>query len=343
VSGVRRVGRVRPGRVTRLGAVGRVRPGRVARLGAVGRVRAGRVTRLVAVFGAVGRVRPGRGWLVAVLAAVLLVPAAAARADAVSGAELRALAARAVDDPDALMRLARVDSVDGRRADLATALEGAGGAQLRARLALLAQGAPVRGGDADAAREQAREIVSGRRFSPPEVPGPFRGVLERLADWLAPVLDLIPALDDLIPGGRPVVWAVLVLLVGGVAALLAGRALRRRAARHPRGAITGPAGIAEDPDALERRAREAAARGDNELALRLGFRAGLARLDRRGVIELRPSLSTGEVARALGSPQFDRAAARFDEVVYGRRPAAAHDVDDAREAWSAVLEERRAA
>jgi Domain of unknown function (DUF4129) len=285
-----------------------------------------------------------RAPLAALLVALLLLPAPpAARAEAVSGAELRALAARAADDPRALARLGDVHSVDGRPADLGAALEGAGGADLRARLELLAQGELAPGGDPAGAREQARDIVSGRRFSPPEVPGPFRGALERLADWLAPLLDVIPALDDLIPGGRPVVWTLLVLLVGGVAALLAGRALGRRAAGEERRAVAAGAAIAEDPDALERRAREAAARGDHELALRLGFRAGLARLDRRGVIELRPSLSTGEVARALRSPQFDRAAARFDEVVYGRRPAAPADLDDAREAWSAVLDERRAA
>jgi Domain of unknown function (DUF4129) len=305
-----------------------------------------RVASLVALVGR-RRARPVSGTrvasLVALLAVALLVPAAAARAEAVSGDELRTLAARAADDPDALVRLSRVDSVDGRAVDLAAALEGAGGSSLRARLELLARDATPPGGDAAAARAEAHEIVSGRRFSPPEVPGPFRGVLERLADWIAPVLDFIPALDDLIPGGRPVVWALLVLLVAGVAGLLAGRALRRRVAGDARRTAAAAAAIAEDPDALERRAREAAARGEHELALRLGFRAGLARLDRRGVIELRPSLSTGDVARMLRSPQFDRAAARFDEVVYGRRPAAAADVDDAREAWTAVLEERRAA
>jgi hypothetical protein len=282
--------------------------------------------------------------LVAALAALLLFPAAAARAEAVSGAELRVLAAQAIDDPAALQRLRGVDSVDGRPADLAAALEGASGDELRARLEALAQNAAPRGDDAAAARDQARDIVAGRRFSPPEVPGPFRGVLERLADWLAPVLDLIPALDDLVPGGRPIVWALLVLLVGGVAALLAARTLRgRTAGGAARRAATGSAPVTEDPDTLDRRAREAAERGEHELALRLGFRAGLARLDRRGVIELRPSLSTGDVARALHSPQFDRTAARFDEVVYGRRPAAADDVTAARAAWSAVLTDRRAA
>jgi len=284
-------------------------------------------------------------WIVAVVAALLLVPAASAAAEAVSEPELRALAARAIEDPAALERLRGVDRVDGRPADLAGALSGAGGDELQARLVAIAQDVPLGGGDAAAARDEAHDIVSGRRFSPPEVPGPFRGMLERLADWLTPVLDLIPALDDLVPGGRPVVWALLLLLVGGVAALLAGRTLRRRtaaggAAAHP-GVVA--AWLDEDPDTLDRRAREAAERGDHELALRLGFRAGLARLDRRGVIELRPSLSTGDVARALHSPEFDRAAARFDEVVYGRRPAAPADVDSAREAWSVVLTDRRAA
>jgi hypothetical protein len=169
-------------------------------------------------------------------------------------------------------------------------------------------------------------------------------MLERLADWLGPVVDLIPALDDLIPGGRLAVWALLAVLVGGLAALLAGRALRGRVARGGvRRVAAGAVPVAEDPDALDRRAREAAARGEHELALRLAFRAGLARLDRRGVIELRPSLSTGAVARALDSPQFDRVAARFDEVVYGRRPAAPADVAAAREVWSEVLRDRRAA
>jgi hypothetical protein len=288
--------------------------------------------------------RARAAWLVAVLAALLLVPAAGARAEAVSGAELRALATQAVDDLAALERLRGVDSVDGRPADLAAALDAPTGYELRARLAALAQEASSGGGDAAAARDEARDIVAGHRFSPPEVPGPFRGALERLADWLAPVLDLIPALDDLVPGGRPVVWALLVLLVGGVAALLARRTLRRRTAGGGvRRAAARAGAVDDDPDTLERRAREAAERGEHELALRLGFRAGLARLDRRGVIDARPSLSTGDVARALHSPQFDRAAARFDEVVYGRRPAAAEDVAAARAAWSAVLVDRRAA
>ena len=89
----------------------------------------------------------------------------------------------------------------------------------------------------------------------------------------------------------------------------------------------------EDPRALERRADAAEAAGDLEAALRLRFRAGLLRLDARGAIEFRPSISTHEVRRALRSEDFDALAATFDDVVYGGRAADAADVAEARERW----------
>ncbi len=170
-------------------------------------------------------------------------------------------------------------------------------------------------------------------------------MLRRVAAWIAPVLDVIPALDDLLPGGRPVVWALVD---------------RRRRRCSPRSSPAARCARAHDGGARRRRgrartrprtptrssarARAAAARGDHELALRLGFRAGLARLDRRGVIELRPSLSTGEVARAVHSPAFDRAAARFDEVVYGGPPGRGRSTSrQARAAWAEALASGRAA
>jgi hypothetical protein len=277
-----------------------------------------------------------------VAAAALLALPAPAHAEAVGAGELRGLAAAAADDPGALERLRGVDRVDGRAVDVAAVLEGAAGPELEARLAVLARAPDGVAGDPAGARAEAREILAGARFSPPELPGPFRGALRRLSDWLAPVADVIPALDDLLPGGRPVVWILGLVLIGGLAALLAGRTLSRRAGGERRAAAAAGA-APDDPDALERRAREAAARGDHELALRLGFRAGLIRLDRHGVIELRPSLATGDVARAVHTDAFDRVAARFDEVVYGGRPAAAGDADAARAAYAAVLDERRAA
>jgi hypothetical protein len=93
----------------------------------------------------------------------------------------------------------------------------------------------------------------------------------------------------------------------------------------------------EDARALERRADAAEAAGDLETALRLRFRAGLLRLDERGAIEFRPSISTHEVRRALRSEDFDSLAATFDDVVYGGRPPAADDLSSARERWPRVV------
>ena len=278
----------------------------------------------------------------AVLALLAVGAPARAHAEAVSGAELRALAARAASDPAALERLRRVDRVDGRPAAVARALAGVSGRALRARLAVLGQQPAAPPSRLEDPGGEAHEILAGRRYSPPRLPGPFRGVIDRLADWLSPVIGLIPALDDVVPGGRPVVWALVALLVAAGAAALAGRARRRRR-RLPGAGAPAAAPPPEDPETLERRAREAAARGEHELAVRLGFRAGLGRLDRRGTIRLRPSLSTTEVARTLRSPEFDRAAARFDAVAYGGRRAAAADVDAAQADWTAVLGDGRRA
>jgi hypothetical protein len=96
----------------------------------------------------------------------------------------------------------------------------------------------------------------------------------------------------------------------------------------------------DDPRSLERRADAAEAAGDLDAALRLRFRAGLLRLDARGRIEYRPSISTHEVRRALHSEGFDRLAATFDDVVYGGRPADPGDVSAARERWPDVVDSR---
>jgi hypothetical protein len=88
-----------------------------------------------------------------------------------------------------------------------------------------------------------------------------------------------------------------------------------------------------------RRGDAAAAAGDLEAALRLRFRAGLLRLDARGAIDFRPSISTIEVRRRLHDDDFDALAETFDDVVYGGRPPAADDLAAARERWPRVIED----
>ncbi len=268
----------------------------------------------------------------AALAAALLALAAPApaRADAVSGAQLRALAQRAAGDPAALVQLRAVDRVDGRPVDVAGALRGARGAALRARLDALARppaGAPPR----DASRD-ARDVLAQRRFHANGVPGPFRGLFRRL-ERLLPDPGRI---DRLLPGGRSIVWLLLAALVALTAAV-ASRSLLSRRVRVATAAARAALPARDDPRALERRAAAAEAEGELELALRLRFRAGLLRLDERGAITFRASISTHEVRHALRSGDFDALAATFDEVVYGGRAAQDADVAAARERWPEVV------
>jgi hypothetical protein len=190
------------------------------------------------------------------------------------------------------------------------------------------------------AREQARQILSERRFHGTSLPRPFHGVLSWLGDrlhfvvrgwdWLAAKL-----------GGQPALWALVGAVVLALAAFLAVRLAKRRAEVEALGIGRRARARGEDPAELERLADEAERRGDLEVALRLRFRAGLLRLGRARALPLRPSLRTREARRALGSARFDRLARDFDEVVYGGRPPREADVEAARSEWPQVVAEAR--
>ena len=196
------------------------------------------------------------------------------------------------------------------------------------------------GTPAQQAREEARRILSERRYRGTDVPRPLHDVLEwlgrrfhflgRFFDWFAERI-----------GGHDVVWVVLSALVVALAVWAATRLARRRASRAAALSREVAAERSLDPRELERLAEEAEARGDLEIALRLRFRAGLLRLGRAHALELRPSLTTREARRALRNPRFDSLARSFDEVVYGRRPPRDDDVAAARAEWPRVLEEAR--
>lgn len=274
---------------------------------------------------------------VALLVAACLVPGTA-HATEVSAEQFHTLAREAVDSRAALDDLKAVTSVDQQPADIAGALEGAEGAALDQRLQRLqtwiGEEAPSAVDDPQA---QAGEILQQSRFHGEDVPGPFRGLIDRLKDFAPDVLD---KLDDLIPGGRSVVWIVLGTLLFAVGFIVARLFLTRRIAlseAHAQ-ALTPEA---EDPKALDRRAADAELAGDLEAALRLRFRAGLLRLDRRGTIEFRPSISTHEVRRALRSDDFNGLATTFDDVVYGGREPVTEDVAQARERWPDVVSAAR--
>ena len=191
--------------------------------------------------------------------------------------------------------------------------------------------------DPDRARDQAREILGGRRYKPADVPRPFEGALEWLGDRLRPIGDFLSSITESLLGK-----ILLATVLAGIVAVVALLVARRRAATSVAG---GGAGRRQSPDEradpgrLEREADAAERRGDFDAALRLRFRAGLLRLDRAGAIHFRPSITTGQVARRLRLRTFDDLAVRFDAVAYGGRHASATDLQSARGEWPRVLEQ----
>ena len=271
-------------------------------------------------------------------ALVLAAPSAAAAQEAVSGAELTALAERAADDGSARAQLLAVERVDGRPVAVREAMEGAREAELEQRARLIAAGVTAAGGAADTAepRREARRVLGQRRFHGADFPRPFAGPLGWLGDRIQPAIDWIDDRGVNVPGGPLVLWMILATGVLLAAFTITGTTIRRRALaieRERRAAL--PA--SDDPRALEREAERAERDGEWELAVRLRMRAGLLRLDRRKVIVYRPSLTTGEVARAVPSPAFREVGERFDAIAYGGRPAEQDDAEHARRGWAEVL------
>ena len=196
--------------------------------------------------------------------------------------------------------------------------------------------------DATAAREEARDVLAQRRFQETSVPAPLRDLRERIGEWLrsagGPFDDAFAWLAKHVPGGPPVLWAMLATLVLGLAAMLAGRA----GAARETSAATAAAGHGEErlsAARLRQLAERAERDGDLEEALRLRFRAGLVELDHRELIALRPALTNRELLEAVPSPTLAELVDGFEAVAYGGRPAAEDDVRSARDGWPRVTDE----
>ena len=269
-------------------------------------------------------------------ALALAAPSAAAAQEAVSGAELTALAERAADDEAARAQLLAVERVDGRPVAVREAMDGARGAELEQRARLIAAGAAAEATGSAEARAEARRVLEQRRYHGAELPRPFAGPLGWLGERAQPVIDWINDRGVDVPGGPLELWMILSAGVLLAALTVTGTTIRRRALAIER-AREAALPATDDPRALEREAERAERDGEWERAVRLRFRAGLLRLDRRRVIVYRPSLTTGEVARAVESPAFREVGERFDAIAYGGRPAEREDAEHARSGWAEVL------
>ena len=197
--------------------------------------------------------------------------------------------------------------------------------------------------DPDAARRVAEEVLSDPKYHPRRGPRPFAGFFERLGELIVdPFIRFFRSIGDFLPDVGSPAWIALAATVVIAAVVVALRLSSGRGRQHF--ASRRLVGDDEDglgPSELERRADEAERQGDLDAALRLRFKAGLARLDDAGVVRLRPGLTNTAVSRALRSRDFDALANNFDEVAYGGRPATPADVTTARSTWPSVVESAR--
>ncbi len=275
---------------------------------------------------------------VAVVLAVTLVGAgsAAAQGGDLSAGQVADLADRAAGgDQAALAELQGVTAIDGRPAVIAETLVGAS-PQLRVRLQELGRSLRAEAPDAgiesaEQARADAERIVAG--FGDLEA-NPAPGAAD---------VDSVPAPPG--SGGLGLgglgLWLPLLAL-----ALLAGVVLAVRLARNREAAgrleREGEPGEGEpaSPSDLERAALAAERAGDFASAVRLRFGLAVEELGERGLLSIRPSLTSSEVAVRLADRRASSLVGTFERVVYGRFEASSEDAVEAREGWPAVISAR---
>ena len=174
----------------------------------------------------------------------------------------------------------------------------------------------------DDARERARLELADPAYDaePP--------LLERVVEW---VLERVSELLSRTAGALSGPAGVAVLL--GLLALVAVIVLRRTGPPARRAPTAGALFAARRRSAAEHRAGAdaAAARGDWRAAVVERYRAVVAGLEERGVIDSRPGRTADEAAADAGAvlpavaTDLGAGARLFDAVHYGNRPATADD------------------
>jgi hypothetical protein len=202
--------------------------------------------------------------------------------------------------------------------------------------------------DADEARRVAEEVLSGPEYREAGESW-ITEVLNAIDEWFS---RLFTSLGGGGGGSSAIGWIIVVLAVAGatVAVVLAVRSIRRswRA-------------VGEDDDDAERtstrrRRREAdvdwareaermEAEGRWRDGMRARYRALVAEMARRRVVDPAASRTTGEHRREVGSaapeaaPDFDGAAELFDRAWYGNLPTGPEEAARFRELARQVAEE----
>lgn len=266
-----------------------------------------------------------RAW--AVWAALLILTAA-------TSAEVGHMAAEG--DAAALMSISEIDGAPVDMPDLLAE-------HPEARMRIVATLEPLDKIDSEAAADQARAILADPKYRQYE-PSWFEHLSGPLYRWsqrmIGFITDLVRQVGDALLrwiSSQEARWIGIPTLV--VATALGTWVLGRRRAREVerRAVIDRILQLGREPAELEKMAEAAEDQGDHAESIRLRFVAGLLRLDTVGMIIFSPGLPNGMISGELKSAVFDRLAAQFDAVVYGKRLTSSADADAARRDWLELI------
>lgn len=204
-------------------------------------------------------------------------------------------------------------------------------------------------GIAGSARKQVRRILEGPQYHsrPERTFQPLKGAIDATGRWFDRVFGpawrwvihhVFHPLGAWLTTDIGLPWPVAILAIALLAGLVVGVfAIRRRPRVGFEEASAGGTRFAEDPSRLEELARQAELSGDLRNAIRLRFRAGVANLDKVGVISRGPTRTTAEIADALDSDEFDALAADLEAIVYGGITATQQQALASRSVWPVVV------
>jgi hypothetical protein len=172
--------------------------------------------------------------------------------------------------------------------------------------------------------DQARQLAAAE-LAKPAYRAAEPGIVARAGQWLlARLEDLVTLLTGTRAGGAGGVLVVLAVVVVAVLVVRGRLGRTARSARVGAGALD-PTGVGADEH--RRRAAEHEAAGRHDDAVREWMRALVRGLEERDLLVARVGRTAGEAAREVATTlpgaadAVADAARRFDETVYGGRPA----------------------
>ena len=189
--------------------------------------------------------------------------------------------------------------------------------------------------DPDSIRHAAHDILAQPQFRtiPPSP-------VDRARHWLGQQASKL--LDETLSGHLSLIGAGVLVVIAGLLVWLIVRGIRNLRADQARGPAV--ASTRRPPADWLAEAAASEARGDWRAALRARYRALVAELSRRGLVEEIPGRTTGEYRAEVAvnlprsAAEFSTATDLFEAAVYGHRPAGPDETTQIRDLAARVLE-----